>query len=295
VEFWQTTRLLFPTDDGDPSALARRAIVDATAANDNQLNDKVVQDTRLETSSLISKFLKLVGLIKATYKDVVAVTGRIEASFNAVFDSVNAAIDILIKEPLALARQVQQLLLLPGQSAAAITDRLDAYGNLLDDITGTGAGSKTLGNRGFNNFLADELIGSGTVLGASSAALNAEFGNRSDAIAAADRLLGMFAQLSEWRDDNYRSLDEIDTGESYQAVLRAVLTSAGFLVEISFTLAQERSLVLDRPRSPVDLVAELYGSYGFNDSLLDFFVNTNDLVGTDILEVPRGREVFYYV
>ncbi len=74
-----------------------------------------------------------------------------------------------------------------------------------------------------------------------------------------------------------------------------MLNAAGFLVEISFTLAQERTLKLDRHRTPVDLVAELYGTFGVLDERLDFFINSNALVGLDILEVPKGREVVYYV
>jgi len=64
------------------------------------------------------------------------------------------------------------------------------------------------------------------------------------------------------------------------------------LVFISFSLKQERSLVLDRSRTIIDVVAELYGSV---DDQLDFFINSNGLTGSEILELPKGKQVVFYV
>ena len=83
-----------------------------------------------------------------------------------------------------------------------------------------------------------------------------------------------------------------DTGEIYQPLQDAVALSAGFLVQLSFTLVQERRFILQRSRTIIDLVGELYGTV---DDQLDFFLNTNDLSGDDIIELPAGREVVYYV
>ena len=84
----------------------------------------------------------------------------------------------------------------------------------------------------------------------------------------------------------------IDTGEAYQQLQDAVALTLGFLVQISFDLKQERTIIIDRPRTIVDLCYELYGSI---DDQLDFFIMSNDLTGDEILELPQGREVRYYV
>ena len=83
----------------------------------------------------------------------------------------------------------------------------------------------------------------------------------------------------------------VDTGETYLAMQNSTALAVGFLVELSFTLAQERRITLDRPRTLIDLVAELYGDV---DSQLDFFIDTNDLSGDEIIELPAGREIVYY-
>lgn len=295
VTFWETTRLLFPTAGTAPADATREAIDASVETSSEVFAVRIDTPTQIEEVSLTAKFQDALGKVRAALQVVADVQEEVATQFNAVFDSINAGIDTLIGDPLSLAFQAQILVGLPARSVALVVDRLDAYGNLLTDLTST-ISLPGLGNDAFNGFLADELFAMATVLGSTGSVVNNEFKTQSDTVAAADALLAQFEQLSTWRDDSYRSLGEIDTGDTYQQVLRAVLSAAGFLVEISFTLQQERTLVLDRPRTPVDLVAEFYGTFGTeDDEQLDFFINSNGLVGLNILEVPKGSEVVYYV
>lgn len=295
VLFWETTRLLFPAAGTAPADVTREAIDESVEVTSNVFAERTDTETQIEEVTLTEKFQKALGKVRGALQKVADAQEEVATAFNAVFDSINAGIDTLIGDPLSLAFQAQILVGLPARSVALIADRLDAYGNLLTDIT-SNIPFPGSGNDSFNGFLADELFAMATVLGSTGSVLNNEFATKTETVAAADALLAQFDQLSTWRDDSYKSLNEIDTGDTYQQVLRAVLSAAGFLVEISFTLQQERTLVLDRPRSPVDLVAELYGTFGVeDDEQLEFFINSNGLVGLDILEIPKGREVVYYV
>ena len=122
--------------------------------------------------------------------------------------------------------------------------------------------------------------------------VNNQFETKTEALEAAEAVLNQFQDVADWRDSNYDAIADIDTGEAYQKLQEAVALTAGFLVEISFTLKQERRIVLDRARTIIDLAAELYGSV---DDQLDFLINSNRLTGSEILELPRGREIVYYV
>lgn len=306
VTFWETARLLFPVAGTAPADVTREAINASVETSSEAFVARINTSTQIEEVTLTAptqieevvltaKFQDALGKVRAALQSVADVEEEVATQFNAVFDSINAGIDTLIGDPLSLAFQAQILVGLPARSVALIADRLDAYGNLLTDITSQ-IPLPGLGNDAFNGFLADELFAMATVLGSTGSVVNNEFATQSDTVAAADALLEQFEQLSTWRDDSYKSLGEIDTGDTYQQVLRAVLSATGFLIEISFTLQQERTLVLDRPRTPVDLVAELYGTFGAeDDEQLDFFINSNRLVGLNILEVPKGSEVVYYV
>jgi hypothetical protein len=154
------------------------------------------------------------------------------------------------------------------------------------------------------DFYTADVYASAYVAGAVVSALNNEFTTTPDAIKAAEDIITQFEKLTIWRDENFEALSEaeipittpvnsdVDTGEVYQQLQEAVALITGVLVELSFTLKQERRIILDRNRTIIDLVAEFYGSI---DDQLDFFIRTNELTGSEIIEVPKGREIVYYV
>ena len=127
-----------------------------------------------------------------------------------------------------------------------------------------------------------------------AAVLANRFETQPQAIEAADMLASLLDTVVNWREDTFNLLDGVtDTGGSYQRIQQAVAVASDYLVEISFTLLQERSITLSRGRTLIDLSSELYGRV--DDTTLNFLINTNSLTGSEILEIPRGRVVVYYV
>jgi prophage DNA circulation protein len=135
------------------------------------------------------------------------------------------------------------------------------------------------------------------------------FSTAAQAVAAAEALLNQLAALIAWRDANYKNISGGNLSESEQAnfistpgntdgggairhLQDAVSLAAGFLLDLSFSLARAKRFKLQSRRSIVDLCAELYGNV---DESLDFFINSNNFTGDEILEIPRGRDIVYYV
>ena len=143
-----------------------------------------------------------------------------------------------------------------------------------------------------NEFYTRDIYASTYISGEVLSVVNNQFATRTEAISAAEFILNEMDALTVWRDANIQLLDIIDTGEAYQQLQESVAITAGFLVEISFTLKQERSIVLDRARTIIDLSAEIYGSI---DDQLDFLIESNNLSGSEILELPKGREIVFYI
>ena len=83
----------------------------------------------------------------------------------------------------------------------------------------------------------------------------------------------------------------IDDGRAWMEASNTIHLCAGYLVGLAFSLAVERTIVLDRARTIIDLASELYGAV---DEHLDFLISSNDLTGAEILELPRGREILWY-
>ena len=294
VTFWETVGLIYPSSQQDPASAVLAAVGGYNEAGAAQFEGGVSLGTAAERANFKGDYQALIGGAKSGLQTVADATDAVREQFNAINDSINQGIDVLISQPLTLAFQTTQLIQAPARAAENISARLSAYRNLAASIiSGDGAGVEPdADSTGVNRFLARELYASGYVTGSVVSVVNNQFETKTEALEAAEAVLNQFQDVADWRDANYDNIAEIDTGEAYQKLQEAVALTAGFLVEISFTLKQERRIVLDRARTIVDLAAELYGSV---DDQLDFLINSNRLTGSEILEIPRGREIVYYV
>lgn len=309
VTFWETTGAIYPSAAGDPATDALTAIDEYNAAMAEELANSLDLNTVLKRNTFIDKVLALVDTVSEGLQAAADTLEAVQKEFDAIVDSINSGIDLLVGAPLALAFQVTQMIQAPGRALAAIRDKLDAYGNLASSLIGgdvpgsSGQSPASVGD--VNELRTNDLFASSYVTGSAVSAINTEFVTKTDALAAAEEIINQFDAVVEWRDQNFQaladanpnatgigSIGQTDTGVAYQKLQETVALTAGFLIQASFSLKQERRLVLIRPRTPIDLCAELYGAV---DSELDFFITSNDLSGSEILEIPAGRQVLYYI
>lgn len=291
VQFWETIGLLYPTGQIDPAEAVLTAVEEYNTAEAEQFEEILDTDTASELVTFKNGYQVLLDTSRNALKAIADVQDDVAQTFNAIYDSINTGIDTLVSDPLTLAFQTTQLLQAPALALANVQARLDAYGNLVDQLTGT-VREPGLDSENANSFQTDDLYASTSVTGMIVSVVNNQFETKSEALAAADTLLAISEQLTTWRDANYNSLGQIDTGGAYQQYEQAVSLAAGFLVQISFSLKQERRVTLDRNRTIIDLAAELYGEV---DAQLDFLIQSNDLTGSEILELPAGKEIVYFI
>lgn len=294
VTFWVTIGIVYPLIGRDPSSGVLGAVDSFNTAAGQQFSDSVSMDSALEQANGKGTFLSLLSSAEEGLNAIADVTESVNRGYRASVDSINRGIDILIAKPLTLANQFLIMSQAPARAQAAIQARLDAYQNLLDRLT-TGddsIGVPGLDSNNTNDFVSNSLLASSYIAGSILSVVNNEFETRGDALNSAELILEQLEQLTAWQEANYESLGVTDTGESYQALQEAVAVTVGFLTEISFSLKQERIVILDRNRTIIDLAGELYGSV---DDQLDFLINTNNLTGSEILELPKGRSIKYYV
>lgn len=317
VVFWETIGASYPAGviDGPSEALANAAAF-ALAAPD-ELAESARITTQFERVTMRDQWS---GFVNDADRALAAVAGQFDSvarRFATVASSINTGLDVIIDDPVSLAAQTLVLLGLPATVPSSIETIINAYGLLSSSITTSHSGRIGTGGEGSqqvipptnDNRAANELASrlvfargavSGSVTSAMLAVQNGRYRTRAQAIAAADSILDQFGAVSEWAEANYNALDgtgveewpAVDTGDAYQALSQAVSIAAGELVRHAFSLSTVRRVTLDRNRSLFDFVAEYYG--GVDDNL-DFFIETNALSGSEILELPKGREVLVYV
>ncbi len=285
VEFFETIGLVYPTSSAEAIGEINALVEAAGAAQAAQLAEAGVLDTATDRADFLSRYNAALDQVESQLGVVTEQVEEAQRQFDAIGKSINRGIDVLIKDPLTLAFQTQQLINTPARMLGQISGRLDAYGNLFNSLLGPTVERDT-------QLYNTDLYVSGLTTATALSLSTTEYTRRPDAILAAEEILKQGDALAEWRDVNYIALDQIDTGGSWQATQELIATTAGALVALSFGLAQERRIVLGSARAIVDLSFELYGTV---DSKLDELINDNELSGDEIIELPQGKEVLYYV
>lgn len=299
VVFWATLGAVYPTSRVSPRHEVIQALgraLPAVAGDFDRAMDLTTETRRATAKLTVGDVLRN---IQAALKGASTAVESVNREFRDAQQLVNFGLDVLLGQPLQLAQQMLNLTTAPSRALTGIVSRLDGYRDLLDRMIASSQANPgdlsvfdRISLRLSNDFHTAKLVGSGALLGSVSSVVNHTFGAKPQALEAAEDLLEQSSALTAWRDERQNDLGQIDTGEGYQALQEAVALAVGYLVEISFSLVPERAVVLDRPRSIIDLSAEVYGSI---DDRLDFLISTNKLTGSEILELPRGKRVVYYV
>lgn len=287
ITFWETTGLIYPTSQADPAAAVLAAVEAYNAAAAAELADQLDLVTQIDRTSFENSYLALLNQASDGLQAVADKVDIVRNTFNAINNSISTGIDVLVADPVTLAFQTLALIQAPARAVGLTRDRLDAYANLTAEILAGGHEAE-----GANEYYSRDLYAGGYTTGAVTSTVNSQFTTKVEAIEAAEQILAQFDAVVVWRDNEAARLGEIDTGAAYQKLQEAVAINVGFLVEISFSLKQERLIVLDRDRTMIDLSAELYGAV---DSELDFLISSNDFPGDYFFEIPAGTEIKYYV
>lgn len=298
LSFWSTLGAVYPSSKLSPKHEVSLSVGRASTALGAKFGKAMNLATEARRASTKLTVTQALRNVQAALGQVAAVTESVNREFRDLQQQINFGLDVLIGTPLLLARQILNLINAPARALAGILSRLQGYADLLDRMVASSLSTPgdvsvlpALRIRLSNDFHSSSLFASGAVLGSVSSVIENTFTAKPQALEAAEAILAQSEELTEWSEGRFGDLEQIDTGEDYQALQETVALAVGFLVEISFSLVPERAIVLDRPRSIIDLCAEIYGSV---DDRLDFLISTNSLTGSEILELPRGRRVVYY-
>lgn len=286
ITFWNTISIIYPSSQADAGSMVISSLEEYTAVTAENFVNVTDLSTESKKADFKGRYSVILDKAKSGLDNVANSTADVKKEFNAINDSINNSLDTLVNDPVTLASQTMQLIQSPSRAITSFSGKLDSYQNLINSvINGRSSVNK-------NDYASQRLYADTYVTGSINSAINNEFETKTEALQAAEFLLNQFEDVTNWSDEQLENLGEIDTGESYQKLQETIALTAGFLVEISFSLKQEKSIILDRNRTIVDLSAEIYGSV---DDQLDFLINSNNLTGDEILELPRGKEILYYV
>jgi len=292
VEFIETTGLVA----GDVQALD--SLLDAfQSAAAAEFAAKLNVDDVADKATFKAKFERAINKVSKTLGAVQGLTEEAQSGLSDISDSINRTIDVLIGQPLTLARQTQMLILEPARIARATRARLEAYANMARDIFGISSRSNGYDYDGENEFHGNSLIASGCVAGAAVSSLNNDFQYSSEFSQAITELGEILDEFSTWSDDTYTDMtdgtpERQDTGGAWLDLSALVRDIAAQLIVQSFDATKGIRITLDRDRGMMELCFELYGTASHDQ--LEQFIRQNALGGDEHFLIKQGREIVYY-
>lgn len=294
ITFFETTDLIFPASQQDAESEVFLGVDAFNIAVSEQFNDITVFPEIVSQVQSQGKYKAVFDETTTVLQPIANTDPDIKSKFDSTLFSIDSSLTLsdFFNNALTAAFQTTILIQEPARAIVLIEARLKAYGNLLDSILETNflAG---LGFENSNNFHIADLYAATYITGSILSVLNNTFEFKKQTIEAAEVILNQIDEWTAWRDIQFATLDQVDTGEAYHQLVETASLAAGFLVEISFVLKLEKIFTLDRDRQLIELVAELYGN--IDDDTLNFFIDSNNLSGSEILELRAGRQIVYYV
>ena len=274
----------YPNSQADGKSLVSQAAESAALS--------VIDNTPATLSTADKAKTKLtIGLIVSSVSDrfnaITGLANDTRATINEKTSFIQNNIDELVAAPKILQSQMSDLFKTISKEETNINNKIEAYENLYDDVIVH-----------FDDNLRDfvgsiGLIATGNLSGIISATAEAtqygEFKNRNE---AAD-LITYFFNFKNTVNAGFQSI--IDGGgmidyNIQQTVDKVNSDALYYLSSQSFNLSLEKTYILPADLTTIETVYNLYG----DTERIGEFIEYNNLIGDEVIVLPRNKEVKYY-
>jgi prophage DNA circulation protein len=261
-----------------------------------------IENDPVDKGAFRARLESTLNVMRKRLKDASGAVAKVNQAIEDTGDSINRGLDMLIGEPLTLARQIQMLIGEPRRQNNAVQAKIDGYLDLSADIfqaslAEPGKYSRDSANNFHFNKMRAQAIVANTAMVISD---STEFLTRSQYIAASDTLDALLDAYQVWHDDNFESLEtayidptNIDTGDGISELYELVLSVCSDMITKSFNAKIEYRMQLASDRTPIDLCYELYGTS--SNETMDLFLASNGITGDEHFLIPKGREIVAYL
>lgn len=245
-------------------------------------------------------------------KDKMKVLQKINELKNKA-QGIISSVDKIAANAQELAATLIQTARMPAALVTDVLAKIEGYATIVDSIVKNVKkdpfGDKAIKNQyaatsmilgslvascGFGVAQTASAAGSGTSgASAEGGSTTGSFKSRAAVLNAAESVTELFETYKTYMDSQIAKDAFVDSGEGYSALLQTIASSVQVMQEAAYNLPMTRIVKLGRDRQVIELLAELYGAEGFNR--IDEFINDNHLNADEIVLIPMGREVRYYV
>jgi prophage DNA circulation protein len=278
-----------------------------------QFIDNIIQTSAAATEAVQNAVEAVVRVAETNLSPLYESVSEINARVTSVISGIRDNISQPVIDIIALAGQVQNLIELPSLVVTDVEARLDAYSNFIDNVFDD-SGEPTVVNK--NAVLVQEISATSALVSSAqiastivilskdqSSELTAiAVRTRANAIEIAGTVSDLFTTVTDTLDDiqTEYAAEDIDIqyfsqSSSFNDTATIIAQAISYILIAAFDLAIEKRFTLKNPRTPIDLAITEYDGLGEDDSNFNLFIESNGLKANDILLLPAGREVLFYV
>jgi hypothetical protein len=298
VDFSETVDQRFPNSSADLLSIINNSINVYNIVSSEFYSESINYDTTSNRLNSLNRWQNNLNVINEILNPVAQTNQKVFEEYSIVYNSLNANLDNLIFDPDSLARQFNILIEIPAEVESSDL-KLQAYVDLIAIIeSSTRVNYINLNSR--NIVIESSLLLQTLIISMAKSSLYSEYKTKSEAIGVTDVIRDSNAFVTEVIELRERlfQIDDLDLllygdSDACKSVNNTVTSVYENLTQLSFSLSQERNFIPDQDRSLFDLCYELYGSA--DNETLDLFITSNNLQDEEIIQIPRGREVVYFV
>jgi prophage DNA circulation protein len=203
-------------------------------------------------------------------------------------------------DPSDIAEALAEMAIAPLVATEDFVSRLTVYQNLSTDLfTYIPSGTTS---EDYNKCITQEYTTTLSLIAVAQIVATSDFASRSEVISAMENIQTLFdetVEAIETAQDNFSDLDideqYFSQTKTYTSLINLYTLCFQYLLTQFYNLAVEKVIVLDQPRSPLEITVTEYGELGDNDENYELLIKSNHLTGMDILLLAAGREVVIYV
>ncbi|MDC7218647.1 MAG: DNA circularization N-terminal domain-containing protein [Spirochaetales bacterium] len=289
ITFIKTNDLSFeyPIVSTDKAALVSTNVETAAETISAGVPEEITDTATLAGGA--SAVLDALDSISEGFDTITDLTDDVTSEISQSITDIENTIDDLISSPADLMTAVLELYRLPATVVTDIKTKIEGYSEIYENIIegfveATGEYGEMFG-------LISVAMVSGLGAAAAEATTEGDTTTRDEAAEVVETLSDLYTDIK----DSIQDLEEAGSfSTDYETLLAteaALSTAIEALIDSALNLPAERSMTLDRSVDPITLCYEIFGTTDDLETWMEF----NDFQGNEILLIPRGREVRWYV
>lgn len=149
-----------------------------------------------------------------------------------------------------------------------------------------------------DNLMLNDTLATLAITAAAETIIETDYETRTEAIEASKNLVTLFQTWNEFAEDELDKITELENFIIRDGGLQSVVVqAANEILDRSYKLKIEKTVVLAEDKTPLELAYEYYTDdfYSDPDAALEYLITTNNLKDDDFLLLKRGTEVKIYV